>query len=113
MDTNTNFIEPLAERVENYSRTTLALYKLKAVEKTSVFTSIVVSKVLVVLVLSMFLMFVSVGFSLFIGDCYGKMYIGFFIVSGIYLLAAFLYSIFFSNGLKKRIINLVISELLK
>ncbi|MBI3234186.1 MAG: hypothetical protein HYZ42_09125 [Bacteroidetes bacterium] len=113
MDTNTNFIEPLAERVENYSKTTLALYKLKAVEKTAVFTSIFVSKGFVVLVLSMFLIFVSLGFSLFLGDCYGKLYIGFFIVSGIYLLAALVFSVFFSISLKKRIVNLVISELLK
>lgn len=98
-------IESLVEHVEAYTRTTVDLAKLRVVQKASqVLSNIAVTIVLVVLS-SLVLLMASIGGAMWIGEALESAYLGFFIVSGFYLvLGLFVYM------LRDRIIKKPISD---
>ncbi len=110
---NSNLIEPLVERVEAYGKTTIELLKLKAIEKTAVIPSLSVFKGIVLLLITIFVVFFNIALSLFIGEEFGKIYIGFLVVSGFYLLLAIIVYAFMHNYIKNYISNLIIKVLTK
>ena len=113
METAANHIELLYEKVKEYTETSLELYKLNAIDITADVVSSLVSRIALVLVFSLFTLFVNIAISLLIGNLIGSYYLGFLIVSGFYLIITiFIY--FFSNKfIKIPITNLVIAKLLK
>lgn len=113
METAEKHIELLYNEVKEYTETSIELYKLNAIDITADVVSSLTSKMLMVLVFSLFTLFVNIGISLVIGDLIGHYYIGFFIVSGFYLIIAMV--IYFSSNklIKIPITNLVIEKLLK
>ena len=86
MEEKTNLIEPLLERAEEYGKTSYELLKLKALDKTADVASTLISRAAVVLVLSIFIVLVNIGLSLWLGDVLGKSYYGFFCVAGFYVI---------------------------
>lgn len=113
METAAKHIELLYEKVKEYTETSLELYKLNAIDITADVVSSLVSRIALVLVFSLFTLFVNIAISLLIGNLIGSYYLGFLIVSGFYLIITiFIY--FFSNKfIKIPITNLVIAKLLK
>lgn len=106
------FIEPLFERAEAYGKTSLELIKLKALDKTTEVVSTGVSRGIVVIVVSMFLVLSSIGGALWLGDLLGKSYYGFFCVAGFYgILGVVLYA-FMHKWIKKCVSNSLILQLL-
>jgi len=65
------------------------------------------------MVIAMFTLFINIGFGLLIGELLNAYYLGFFIVSGFYLILAFALYIFKDKLIKEPIANEVISKLLK
>ena len=112
MEDKTNFIEPLFERAEEFGKTSFELYKLKALDKTVEVTSTVVSKGLVLYVLSMVILLLNLGIALWLGDILGKVYYGFFCVAGFYVLVWSVLYFFIYDWIKKCISNSIISEML-
>lgn len=113
MENNSSTIEILFERVEDYTRTTIDLVKLTAVDKTADILSSLLSRLTVSIVFVMFGFLVNVGLSFWIGELVGKIYYGFFIVSSIYLVLAIVLYIVKDKVLKMPISNFIIAKMLK
>ena len=112
METQTSVIEPLLERAEQYSKTSLELLKLKSVDKTADVSSMLISRLLIVIVLSFFVLTLSVAAALWLGELLGKSYYGFIAVASFYgLIGIILFFIY--PFIKTRVNNSIISQLLK
>jgi len=103
-------MESLFERVEDFGKTSFELYKLKTISKTTEVVSTFVSRGSVVIVLSMFLIFVSIGLALWLGDLFGKPYLGFFCVAAFYIVLGGVLYYFLHQYIKKQVSNSIISE---
>jgi len=106
-------VEALFEKVEAFGRTTYQLSKLKALETTTEVVTTLIAKVSVVLVLSLFVLVFNIGIALLLGEVLGKLYYGFFIVAGFYLLVGVVLHFFLHRWLKRPITELIITQALK
>ena len=79
-------IELLLEKAEQFAKTNIQLYRLKAIDRvTDIFASLV-SKIVFVVLTSVFIFLFTIGLALYLGDLLGKTYYGFFAVGGFYML---------------------------
>ena len=113
METPFTLIEELYERGEAYGKTTLELAKLKGLETTTLIATAVIWRLSVIIVLFMFSLVLNVGIALWLGELLGKLYYGFFIVAGFYLLAGIILHFFLYNWIKKPVSDLIISQALQ
>jgi hypothetical protein len=113
MDNFTASIETLFERAEDYTRTSAELVKLNAIDKSADVLSSLLSRIIVAIVAVMFVLLISIGLSLWIGEMIGKPYLGFFIVSGFYLVISILLYTFKDQWIKIPVSNFIITKLLK
>lgn len=108
---NTTTLEELLEKTENYVKTSTELFKSEAVLKiTEVFSNLAV-KAAIVAVFGVFLLFVNLGFALYIGKCVGATYVGFFMVAIVYLIITVLVFIFRNSWIKNPVCDFIISKL--
>jgi len=110
METHTNLIEPLLEKVESYGKTSFELLRLKALAKTADVSSTLFSRSLFILLVSFFAFTINIALALWIGDLLGKNYYGFLIVAGFYALASVIMLIA-HTALKARVNNTIIKQL--
>ncbi len=111
MEAKENLIEPLLERVEEYSKTSLELLKLKCLDKTADVTSTLISHLLSIMVFSLFALTLNIAIALWLGDLLGKNYYGFLIVASFYGLIGII--LFFIHPLiKTRVNNSIITKML-
>jgi hypothetical protein len=110
MENTLNRMESLFERVEDFGKTSFELYKLKTISKTAEVVSTFVSRGAVVIVLSMFLVFTSIGLALWLGDLLGKPYLGFFCVAAFYIVLGGVLYYFLHQYIKRQVSNSIISE---
>lgn len=111
METPGNLIEVLFERAETFGKTTLELSKLKALNTTTVVVTALITKVSIILMISICLLILNIGIALFLGEMLGKTYYGFFIVAAFYFIIAILFYFFLYNWVKKPIFDLIIQAL--
>lgn len=110
MDSQTNLIEPLLEKVETYAKTSFELLRLKALAKTADVTSTLFSRSLFILLVSFFAFTINIAVALWLGDVLGKNYYGFLIVAGFYALASIILLIVHPS-IKIRVNNTIIRQL--
>jgi len=91
MEPNKNQFETLLERAEEYSNTTIKLYKHKAIETSAEVVSTSVSKLTFIVIFAIAAFILSIGIAMWLGELAGKMYYGFFIVAGIYTIVGFVF----------------------
>jgi hypothetical protein len=103
----------LFDKVENYANTSIELAKLQAIDKAADIISTFTSGLFLSLIISMFILFVNIGLSLYLGNILGETYYGFLIVSGFYLIVAILINSFKIKLIETPISNLVLDKLLK
>ena len=113
MEDNANLIESLLERATEYSKTSYELVKLKALEKTSDVVSTIIPHSVVFIFIMTFLVFLSLGLSLWLGEILGKIYYGFIVVAAFYGLIAFVLHFFMHKWLKKVIGNYFVKKVLE
>jgi len=113
METPSNLIEALFERAEVLSKTTYELSKLKTLRTTSAVATALISRLSVIMMISMFILILNIGIALYLGEILGKIYWGFFIVAGLYLLAGIVFHLFMSNWIKKPLFDLIIKKALQ
>jgi hypothetical protein len=88
----------------DYANAQIALTKLKVVHKAAAGISTTIAVTVVVVILTIGLLFLNIALALWLGSWLGKMYLGFIVVAGVYLvLAAFLWV--FRNVLFKQIVT--------
>ncbi|CAM4094231.1 MULTISPECIES: hypothetical protein [Flavobacterium] len=106
-------IEMLFERTQDYTNSSIELFKLNAIDKIADITASITFRLVFGLIVAMFSLFINIGISLYIGKLIGENYLGFLIVSGFYLVIAILLFIFRDRFIKIPIMNLVIKKLLE
>lgn len=112
MNAPNELIEPLFERIEAYSKTSLELTKLKAIKHTINTSSTLFAKLSVAILIALFIIVFNVGIALLLGEYLGKSYYGFFIVSTFYLIAGIISRFFLEQWIKKQMSNFLLSSLL-
>lgn len=112
MNNNETPIDILFEKANDYSKTTIELLKLKAIDKTTTVMASFTAKFLLAIVVTLFILVSTIGFSLWIGDLMGKSYYGFLIVAGIYFFVIVLLYTFQNKWIKLPTKNYFISEFL-
>jgi ABC-type dipeptide/oligopeptide/nickel transport system permease component len=110
MEGKATLIEPLLERVQEYSKTSFELLKLKSLDKTADVASTLISRSLLTIVLSLFALTLNIALSLWLGDVLGKNYYGFLVVASFYGLAAII--LFFIHPvIKAHVSNSIITQI--
>jgi hypothetical protein len=84
METNAESIDLLLTRAEEFSKTNLELLKLKSIDKAADVGSTIISRLLLVLAISLFSLTFTIAISFWLGDVLGKVFYGFFLVALIY-----------------------------
>ena len=113
MQDQAKMIETLLEDATEFGKTSLEIVKLKAIDKSSeVISSLVFQTILYVLVIS-FIVFINLGLAIWIGKLLGQLYLGFFVMATVYLLAGLIYYFFFREKIKKQVSEYIIKQVLK
>jgi len=113
METTANSIESLFEKAEAYGKTTYELSKLKLLETTNIVVTSLIAKLSVIIMISMFSFVLSIAISLWLGDLLGKVYYGFFIVAGFYLIVGIVLHFSLHSWVRKPISELIIKQALQ
>lgn len=112
MEDKTNLIEPLFEKAEAYGKTSYELFKLKALDKAAAVISTFVSRGIVILFISIFIIIGNIGISFWLGDLLGKQHYGFFCVALFYGVIGGILYFFMHNRIKQSVSNSVITQML-
>ena len=112
MEAKVNLIEPLIERIEQYSKTSFELLKLKSLDKTADISSTLISRLLLVIVLSLFALTLNIAIALWLGDLLEKNYYGFLIVASFYGLTGIVL-FFIHPRIKECLNNSIITQMFK
>ena len=112
MDNQEFFFDPLVEKARAYGKTSIELYKLKAIEKTSDVASTVVSRMLAFVALGLFLLMASIGAAFWLGEVFGKVYYGFLCVGGFYGIVGLVFYFILHNWMKERTSDAIITRIL-
>ena len=83
MQNNSDLIEPLLEKIATYSKTSFDLLKLRSLDKTADIVSGIISKLILALVASFFILMLNLALAFWLGEILGKIYYGFGIMAGI------------------------------
>jgi len=113
MSEKASFIEPLLDKFEEYSKTSIDLLRLEAIDKIATYSSSFVYRGLLLFFVLMFIFIINIGASLWIGELLGKSYYGFFCVAGFYIVVTGFIYFFMRDWIKKSIGNSIVSEILK
>ncbi len=113
MKDNPTSLEMLFEKAESYSKTTIELLKLNAIDKTAEIVSSLALRLVVFAGITLFTLIVNIGIALWIGEMLGKSYFGFFVVGGFYALLLVLLLFFRNQWVKFPISNSIIFQLMK
>lgn len=113
METLAGTMETLLERAEAYGKTSLELAKLKSVETSATVITWLVSRISVIMMISLFALVLNIGIALWLGEMLGKVYYGFFIVAGFYLITGLVLHLFLHQWIKKPLSDLIITQALQ
>ena len=113
METPVSLVETLFEKAEAYSKTTYELSKLKSLETTTIVVTSLMARLSVIIMVSVFVLLLTIGVALLLGDALGKAYYGFFIVGAFYLVAGIILHFFLLKWIKKPFSELIITQALQ
>ena len=106
-------IQQLLEKAEDYFKTRKDLLKLKFVSKASDAISSVIAKTVTLVFFLFFFTILNIGLAIFIGEWVGKIYLGFFIVAGFYLLLVIIINAAGDKWIKRPVANNLIKKFIK
>jgi hypothetical protein len=113
MTDDTTPIATLFERAEDYTKTSIKLLKLNAVDKSAEIVSSLFSMLVVSMTVVLSIIIISLGVALWLGKLLGDTSYGFFIIGAFYMLLAILLRIFREQWLKYPISNSIINQMMK
>jgi len=113
MNNITQNVEALYESARTYAETNIEIAKLKAMSKGADLFASFVNRVLSLIAIIIFSLFVNIALSLYLGEVFGKNYLGFLAVSGFYLVVYFITIMFSKTLIQAPIVNLILAKLLK
>ncbi len=104
--------EPLMQRTEEYIKTTVELYQMKAIDKASEIASNLASKLIVLIFLMAFMLFLNFGIAYLLGTWWDSIALGFLVLAAFYAICALLIMFVFGRTIKVRLRNAIISQFL-
>ena len=113
MEPQANPLESLYERIEAYGKTTYELSKLKSLETATLVATSLISRLSVIIMISLFVLVLNIGVALLLGELLGKSYYGFFIVASFYLTAGVVLHFYLHKWIKKPLSDLIIRQVLQ
>ncbi len=113
METQANALESLFERLEVFIKTTFELSKLKLLETTIVIVTTLISRMSVIIAISLFVFVFNIGIAIYLGELLGRMSYGFFIISAFYLIIGIILHFFLHKWIRKPVSELIIKQALK
>jgi O-antigen/teichoic acid export membrane protein len=108
-----NSIETLIKKSGEYLDTKIELTKLKAINTSSDVLSNMVYLIVKILIIFLFVGFVSVALAILIGKTLGDYYYGFLIVGGFYLIVLLIIYVQRKKWIKGPVANSLINKMLK
>ena len=112
MEDNTNLFESLLERLSEYGKSGFELAKLKTLDKTSDVVSSIIPHLVVFIIIAVFLLFLNLGLAFWLGEIFGKTWLGFILVAAFYSVAGIVLYLL-RKRCKKLISNYIIRQVLK
>jgi len=112
MENQPNTFGSVLENAGDYLETRLDLLKLQAVNKSSDVTSSVVSRMIILLMVSFAIFILNMGLALWVGELLGKVYLGFFVIAGFYMLVGLILHFFRNSLLKEPVSTMIIKKML-
>ncbi|HEV8515324.1 MAG TPA: hypothetical protein VGQ59_18705 [Cyclobacteriaceae bacterium] len=106
-------IETLFEKAENYSKTSLELFKLTAIDKSADVVSSLVVRFSIFMVGVVFMLVINIGIAMWLGELLGKPYYGFFVVAAFYAMVTTLLYVFRHEWIKTPVSNSIITQMTK
>jgi energy-converting hydrogenase Eha subunit A len=106
-------IATLFERAEDYSKTTLKLLKLNAIDKSADVASSLVARLVVIMTVVFSVLIISIGVALWLGKLLGDAYCGFLAVGAFYGIVSIVLHLFGKKLLKYPVSNSIIKKLTK
>lgn len=106
-------IETLFEKAENYSKTSLELLTLKAIDKSADVGSSFGVGAVILTVIATFALTINIGVALWLSELLGKSYYGFFMVAVFYLIVTILLYFFRNEWIKIPMSNTIIRTMTK
>lgn len=113
METTRKILEDLIGQVETFGKTSFELSKLRSIETTTTLVPVILTKVCVAAAFAFFVFVLNIGIAIFLGDLLGLSYMGFFIVSGFYLVVGVVFHYFLHGWIKTPVAELIIKHLLR
>lgn len=113
MEERTVIIENLVESVSDYGKASYQLAKLKTLEKSADVISSTVPRVITIVLVTTCLLFSSVGLASFLNAVLSSTSLGYFLVGGVYALAAITTHIFLRHRIKIWLSNLIIQQIIQ
>jgi hypothetical protein len=110
MEEQASHIETLFERTEHYTRTSVELYKLKAIDKSADVLSTLVARIAVAAFVILFFLILNIGVALWLGELLGRSCYGFFTVAGFYALAGIAIYVFRRRWIETPLRNAIITQ---
>jgi hypothetical protein len=111
MESKTIACDSLLVKIENYGKTSIELLKLKSVYKFSSIASSIVNKLIIGGIGVLAFLCLTIGLGFWVGELLGKVYLGFFVMAGVYLFICLLLFLA-QRQLKNRIKDRIIIQLL-
>lgn len=112
MDDNPNAVEQLVQKAFDYGKTGFDLARLRSVEKVSDVASSLIPHSVALILLTIFIFFLSLGLAFWLGDILGKTYLGLLIVAGFYGLCGFVVHFFLHRWFKRTVGDYFVKMLL-
>ena len=104
--------EELTEDLKKYILTNLELAKLNATERSSVIGAGLISNLIITLVATFFILFMSIGAAFFLSSEIGNTYAGFIVIGLFYFIVCLILLISKKNLIEKPIRNKIIQNIL-
>ncbi|MFN3755174.1 hypothetical protein [Flavobacterium sp.] len=110
---NATPIETLFERAKDYSKSTIELFKLNAIDKSADVVSSLLARLAVIMTVVLSVVIINIGISIWVGKLLGEVFYGFLIIGGFYAFIALLLHIFRHQWIKHPISNSIVKKMMK
>ncbi len=112
MKKNATEIETLFGIAQDYTKTSLELFKLQTIEKFAAVFSSLASRVVVFITVTLFTLFLNIAIALWIGEILGKIYFGFFVMAVFYSIIATIVYVYRKTWIEKPVRNTIIDKMM-
>ncbi len=113
MDSHHSIVETIFKKIEVLTINQTEIIKLKMYSKSIDLATFFIMKTITIAVIGLFLLFLNIGISLWLGDLLGKSYYGFLVVALFYaFIAIFIHGVIYKS-IQMQISNVFVTKILQ